>query len=60
MCTIVMFEPIVPWAGCRKTSLALISEIFIFLKYSQFELVIFLLGYSGHPKSCECEHIAST
>jgi hypothetical protein len=31
--------------------MALVSEIFLFLKYSQFELVILLLGYSGHPKS---------
>jgi hypothetical protein len=60
MCAIVMFELIILRAGCWKTPLALIHEIFLFSKYSQFELVILLLGYSGHPKSCECEHVAST
>jgi hypothetical protein len=37
-----------------------VSEIFLFSKYSRFELTILLLGYSDHPKSCKREHVAPT
>jgi hypothetical protein len=37
-----------------------VSEIFLFSKYSQFELAILLLGYSDHPKSFKREHVAQT
>jgi hypothetical protein len=60
MCATVMLELIILWAGCWKAPLALVSEIFLFSKYSQLESVILLLGYSGHPKSCDCEYATST
>jgi hypothetical protein len=43
-----------------KNILDIVSEIFLFLKYSRFELAILLLGYSDHPNLSSHEHVAAT
>jgi hypothetical protein len=43
-----------------KNTPGTISKIFLFSKYSRFELAILLLGHSDHPKSCKREHVAPT
>jgi hypothetical protein len=37
-----------------------VSEIFSFFEVLMFQVDYSLLGYSDHPKSCKCEHVAPT